>query len=333
MPRELKTVVVFGATGSVGSALIEIIAKHHHDCDILAVSRSGKVTDRLAFLSTVKMVEGDIETIGSVLELTSKPQVDTVYCCVGFGQQYERKYWADHWPVVVDNLLTASRENPHQKYVFCDSLYAYGPNTNISTITETVPPSTKSKPAIRAMIRQTMAAYMKEAPERFVAVGASGFYGPHVTASSMLGDTMTGALVKGQNPLAIGSADKIHDFCFVPDFARALYLVSVSDNAETFGRFWIAPHSIHGKTLREIAADIGTKVGTSKSIIVIGGWLVSIMGLFVTIMSEMKEMLPFWTNDYTVDDSEFTKVFGMKATPYDDSLQALVNSYKEASAK
>jgi hypothetical protein len=49
---------------------------------------------------------------------------------------------------------------------------------------------------------------------------------------------------------------------------------------------------------------------------------------FIGFMSEMRDMLPIWMDDYRVDDSLFTKEFGMTATPYDEALKQYVDFYK-----
>jgi len=61
--------------------------------------------------------------------------------------------------------------------------------------------------------------------------------------------------------------------------------------------------------------------------------MVYMLSPFMSFMREMVEMLPFWVNDYTVDDSDFCKAFGAKATPMDESLDALVDFYKEKKAE
>lgn len=318
-----KSVLVFGATGAIGSALIEIITKEQPDWKIMAVSRSGNPTPRLEGVTVVK---GDIEDKDRVLELT-RDGVDIVYCCVGFVQ-YERKYWADHWPIVVDNLIAASEANPQQKYVFCDNLYAHGSGKHISTSSTLVEASTKSKPAIRAMIRHRLSAHMKAQPNAMTVVGAADFFGPHVTKTSFLGDTMTGKLTQKQSPLAIGSADAIHDFCYAPDFAQALFVASTQPKA--YGRFWIAPHTIRNKTLRQISTDIGKKVGHDANIQVLPKFVLWILSFFGGFMAEIYEMLSFWTEDYTVDGGEdFTREFGTTATPYEEALDALVAFYQD----
>jgi hypothetical protein len=60
----------------------------------------------------------------------------------------------------------------------------------------------------------------------------------------------------------------VHDFCFAPDFARALAVVSANDEnfLKAADKFWICPHStIHNKTLQEIANDIAVKVAAADN--------------------------------------------------------------------
>jgi nucleoside-diphosphate-sugar epimerase len=133
--------------------------------------------------------------------------------------------------------------------------------------------------------------------------------------------------------LSIGSCEKIHDFCFAPDFAKALAIASVNEAA--YDKFWICPHCIHGKTVREIANDIadlaydGAKESHKPvSITVLKPWMVYTLSPVMGFMKEMVEMLDFWTEDYSVDDSDFCKTFGVEATAYDEALKALVDLYK-----
>ena len=91
--------------------------------------------------------------------------------------------------------------------------------------------------------------------------------------------------------------------------------------------FWIAPHSIHGKTLQQIGDAIAVKAGRPAPVkfTVLGPCLVHVMSPFMGFMSEMREMLPMWTSDYTVDDTDFRKAFGVEATPEDEALACSIN--------
>ena len=181
MSATASKVIVFGATGAIGTSLIEIIHEKQPTWEILAVSRSGPKADSpLAKIPQVTMVKGDVEDLETVQELTKDVQL--VFCTVGFPQ-YESKYWAKHWPVVVDNLLAVTNES--RPLVFCDNLYAYGPGTNISPSSPTVSPSTKSKPAIRALLHQKFQERMDTLPKSIVVVGGADFFGPGVTNTEL----------------------------------------------------------------------------------------------------------------------------------------------------
>jgi nucleoside-diphosphate-sugar epimerase len=134
--------------------------------------------------------------------------------------------------------------------------------------------------------------------------------------------------VQGQSALAIGSVSLIHDFCYVKDFAKALAVDSQDDRA--YDKFWICPHSIHDKTIQTIANDISVKVGGKSPvpISVLNWFLLYLLCPFMGFAWEMIEMLPFWTQDYKIDDSDFIKTFSVEATPYDAALQSLVDFYQ-----
>jgi nucleoside-diphosphate-sugar epimerase len=339
----MTKVIVFGSTGAIGTNLVEILSAEHADWEILTVTRSVKGTSRLASMNlpNVTMVEGDPLDKESVLKLTA--DCDIVYSCIGLP--YERKYWAKNWPIVIENLLAAIKQDStngsmqKKRLVFCDNLYAYGPGENRSRTSSTIAPSDKSKPAVRAKLREMMVQHMTEYPGTVTSVGGADFFGPHVTTNGFLGDTVTGKIVQGQSALGIGSVSVVHDFCFAPDFARALAVVSANDEnfLKAADKFLICPHTIHNKTIQEIANDIAVKVAaadtttttTTKpvSFSVLSKWMLILLSPFVGFLGEILEMLPFWTAPYTVDDSEFASTFGVQATPYDSALQSLVDFY------
>ena len=136
------------------------------------------------------------------------------------------------------------------------------------------------------------------------------------------------AIVDGKPaPICIGSSSVLHDCVFAPDFANALYIASIRD--EAFGKFWVCPHAIRNKTLDQIAADIARLASAKNSkVTAYPGWSVRLLSPFMGFMWEMVEMLPFWSKDYTVDDSDFCKTFGVQATPYEEALTSYIDFYK-----
>ncbi|KAL3927552.1 MAG: hypothetical protein SGBAC_013039, partial [Bacillariaceae sp.] len=253
-----KKVIVFGANGAIGTLLVEILSNKQPKWQIAAVARSAG--DKFKDMENVTVVPGDATDKSSVMELAKDK--DIVFCCIGF-RKYEIKYWGETWPVVVDNLLAGSSQEPEQKFVFCDNLYAYGSKTDIKPTDEPVEANLLTKPGIRAVLRQKLQARMKSHPQSIAVVGGADFFGVGVTDSSFMGDTFTKAIVKKSTPLAMGSSSKIHDFCYAPDFANALYLAGTEYKAS--GKFWICPHAIHNKTLKEIAQDIARNVAVAEN--------------------------------------------------------------------
>lgn len=337
-----QKVIIFGSTGSLGPALIDIICQQQPHWQVLAVTRQKAASSK--FPPQVTVVEGDVEDLPRVLELTK--DVDIIYSCVGFAQ-YERKYWAKHWPVVVDNLLQAvvsNSDNKKKKLVFCDNLYAYGFNHDnhhkMSTSSPTVAPSLKSKPAVRATMRQTFTKHMQEHPQTLAVVGGADFFGKGVTDKSFLGDTFTRKMIKGETPICLGSATTVHDFCYVPDFANALYIASIDERA--LDRLWICPHAVHGKTIQDLANDVKAIIdnrplsdSSTKNIKiqVFSKGVIGLLGFFMSFMAEMKEMMDSWTKPYCIDDSEFCNTFDVEATPYEQALTEYVEFFKNVVAE
>mmetsp|Transcript_32350 Transcript_32350/g.74311 ORF Transcript_32350/g.74311 Transcript_32350/m.74311 type:complete len:351 (+) Transcript_32350:38-1090(+) len=333
MSINIKKVVVFGATGAIGTSLIEILSEKEPSWKIAAISRSEPTSSKhasIANLPNVEMVQGDVEDLKSAQQVTEG--ADMVYACIGLAK-YERRHWAQHWPIVVENLLqVTSYQRP---LVFCDNLYAYGPTTNITPNTETLEPGVQSKPAIRALIRQKLEERMEQSPGSLGVVGGADFFGPGVDdEKSFLNGVVIRNMVQGKKPMALGSSNAIHDFCYVRDFSNALYVVSKRPAA--MGRFWICPHSIHDKTLAEIAILIAKKCpggGASSSFSVWPYWMVVVLGLFTTTLGELQEMMPYWQNHYSVDDTEFVKEFGIEATPCEEALEKTVDYYQQVEKK
>jgi nucleoside-diphosphate-sugar epimerase len=348
-------VVVFGSTGPIGSSLVNLLSNNHPDWTIMAATRSPDLEksrlQHFPSLSNVKMVQCDAFNRESVLSVSKG--CDIMYSCIGFVR-YERKYWAEHWPIVVKNLLSAviMNESKTKKLVFCDNIYSYGSGINISPKTTTpVNASTGSKRAIRSMIRQMFENHMKEHPGTVSVVGGSDCFGPNYRGTSWLGDTVTLKIVeaalkgrKSSSVMVLGSCDVVHDFCYVHDFAKALAIASVNEKA--YDNFWICPHAIHNKTQKEIANDIAKiaykNVSNNKqlehldpvvSITALNKWKLVLLSIFIPVLYEMIEMLDSFTKDYTVDDHDFCSEFQIQPTNYEDALESYVKFYMDAVKK
>jgi len=224
--------IIFGSTGAIGTKLVEILSTEHGDWEILAVTRSVDRPSRLSELKlkNVAMVEGDVSDVDDVLRLTQ--DADLIFSAIGFPV-YEAKYWAKHWPVVVDNLLQAT--GAQKRLVFCDNLYAFkvgkdqGP---VSPRSDEVEASLKGKPNIRALLHNKIRKHMEQNPGTVAVVGGADFFGPHITNVSSLGDVVPGKIVAGGSPSKFSSFTKAHCSQAPPRAASHHLLVSYLPSAQ-----------------------------------------------------------------------------------------------------
>jgi nucleoside-diphosphate-sugar epimerase len=134
-------------------------------------------------------------------------------------------------------------------------------------------------------------------------------------------------LLEGKSAVTPYPPDNLHDFTYVPDFARALEsLIDAPDDA--YGQAWHVPNPRPTRTLRDLLKLAAKMIGVEPNITVVPPVLASILGLFRSDVRELKEMRFQWDRPYIVDSSKFTRRFWDNPTSYEDGLQATIDYYK-----
>ena len=249
-----------------------------------------------------------------------------VVLAVGFP--YVGEVWKEAWPRAITNFVEACSATG-ARLVFVDNLYMYGPRD--APLTEaTALADFGLKPAARAAATRIWRAASAAGRLRVTALRAPDFYGPAV-GQSWLGDTGFGALARGKAATLIGSADTLHDFVYVPDFARAVVtLLDAPDDA--FGQAWHVP-SAPTRTPREIFALGAAPLGVTPRVRALPIWSLGAMGLIVPPLREMREMSFQWDRPYRVDSSRFAKRFWSDATPFEIGAPATALWFRDAAVK
>jgi nucleoside-diphosphate-sugar epimerase len=247
--------------------------------------------------------------------------VDTVVCCLGFP--YDSALWRRVWPTTMANLIDGCSA-AGARLVFADNLYMYGPQT--SPLTEDMPlTSYGRKPAIRADVTKLWKSAHDAGRLRAVAVRASDFYGPDAP-TSVISAFGVARLVAGKPALIPYSPEHLHDFCYVPDFARALVtLVDAPDDA--YGQAWHVPNA-PARTLRDVLTLAASLIGVPPRISVVPPALRPMIGLFSKEVREMAEMNFQWDRPYLVDSSKFAARFWDDATPFESGLADTISFYR-----
>ena len=153
------------------------------------------------------------------------------------------------------------------------------------------------------------------------AVRSSDFYGPHAQ-NSMLVSQGIDRLLAGKPAQMAFPVDHLHDFPYVPDFARAILQLIDAPEAD-WGQAWHVPNA-PTQTTRDLLSKAADIAGVPLRVTVMPALLRRAPGLFVPILPELEEMRFQWDRPYHVDASKFTQRFGDAPTPFDAGLAEVV---------
>lgn len=268
--------------------------------------------------ANVPFTRCDVLDAASVLEAAKG--ASQIVLTIGFS--YDRTTWRTHWPKAMENVLVAA-EAVNARVVFVDNLYMYGPQT--APLREDMAlQDYGAKPAVRAAITRRWMEAHKSGRVKVAALRAPDFYGPGVTQSH-LGGLAFGNLAKGKRALMIINPDQPHAFAYVPDIARGV--ISLLDAPDgDFGQAWHIP-SAPMQTAREILTMGAKMLGRRLSLTAIPMGLFPVLGIFMPVLNEMREMHFQWDRPYEVDATKFVKRFWADATPLEVGAAETVKSF------
>jgi nucleoside-diphosphate-sugar epimerase len=296
-----EKIILFGY-GAVGQAVVQQLSDAGRPVTVAQRSRPAALPPLATYLAC------DVKDLAATK--TAVAGASAVICAIGLT--YDSAIWSCDWPVVMGNLLEACTA-AGARLVFVDNLYMYGPQTQ--PLTEDMALTTYGiKPRIRAEITKMWQAAHAAGKVKVVAVRASDFYGPGVT-QSVLGETGLAAMAKGKPALLLGAADLLHDLAYVPDVARAT-ITLLDAPMDAYGQAWhvpCAPTRTYRQVLQIGADALGQKLKFSG----LPPIMLGLLGLFMPILREMKEMRFQSDRPYHVDASRFAKRFWSDATPFE----------------
>ena len=151
------------------------------------------------------------------------------------------------------------------------------------------------------------------------------FYGPGVTKSSFYGDRVFPNILKGKGIQVIGKLDKPHAMIYVFDYARAI--VKLANDDSTIGQIWHAPmadalsQEEYLKLAYAIAGTTGKISSTPKIIL-------KILGVFVPIFREVREMMYEWDEPYLVNTDKYESKYGNGVTQHKEAMLETLKWYR-----
>jgi nucleoside-diphosphate-sugar epimerase len=299
---------IFGAGGAVADQLLPILLKNNEKVRI--VSRHAKPVDG------VEAVSADATDYQQTLQAIKGSSV--VYLLIGLP--YDVRIWRVQWPKIMTNVIDACKETG-AKLIFFDNVYMYGKVDG--PMTEETPFNPRSeKGRIRAAIANQLLQETKTGNLKALIARAADFYGPIGFKTSVPNLLVIQNLLKGKKAQWLGNADQPHSITYVPDAAKALYLLANKEDA--LGQTWHLPTAGNPPTGRQFAQQAAAAMQKPDGVTVIPGWMLSLAGLFNRIMKELVEMNYQCEYPYLFDSSKFDKAFGFTPTSYADGIKETV---------
>lgn len=279
-------------------------------------------TDKIRLVSRhpVKVNEGD-ELFPA--DLTNAESVDTaikdsevVYLVVGFA--YDINVWRKVWPTVMRNVIAACKKY-QTKLVFFDNVYMYD-REFMGHMTEDTPARpTSKKGQIRHEIAQILLDEVASGELTALIARSADFIG---LTNSIPVELVYKNLAKGKKAQWLANAGKVHQFTFVPDAAKATAMLG--NASDVWNQVWHLPtdHSrLTGKDWIELFAKAMNK---EPRFSVIPNWMLSLAGIFIPLMRELKEMNYQNDRDYVFDSTKFEQRFGFTPTQPEEAIRYVV---------
>jgi nucleoside-diphosphate-sugar epimerase len=295
---------ILGINGNVGKLLAAELTQK--GIKVRGVSRR-------PFAGNWEHVAADVLNLEQLTTAVAGSEV--VYLAVGL--EYTIKIWRRDWLVLMQNTIEACRRT-NAKLIFVDNVYMYGRVEGAMTETTPVNPSSE-KGKVRAEIAALLLKALDDKILRGCIARAADFYGPDCDKSG-LNSVVFERFAAKKSAQWLGKADKKHSFTYVPDMAKALAILGTDDRInQSF--IWHLPTAAPALTGSEIMEQAAKQFNVPPKFSAVGDFMLSILGIFIPIMRELKEM-SYQTNfDYVFSSEKFERVFGLKPTTYAEGIK------------
>lgn len=300
---------ILGAGGGAGTEITRELSNYIKE--IRVVSRNPKKVNE-----TDQLMPADL-TDPKQLDKAVKGS-EVVYVTIGFP--YNIKVWRELWPKFMRNLIdTCSKYKT--KIVFVDNVYMYDPKylNNMTEETPINPVSEKGK--VRAEVARMLMDAVEENKVKAIIARAPDFYGPGVKGS-MLYQSVYLNLLKNKSPQWLGKLDVIHSFIYSKDIGKAVTLLG--NTPEAFNQIWHLPTTDKKLTNRQWVELMMNEMNKQKKIQIMPGWMISVLGFFVPILKELKDVGYQFNQDYFFNSSKFNKRFNIAPISPEEGIKEMV---------
>jgi nucleoside-diphosphate-sugar epimerase len=242
------------------------------------------------------------------------------------GLVYDKKIWAAQWPVIMKNVINVVKETG-ARFIFFDNVYMYG-LVNGPMMEDSLYNPSSVKGEIRAKIATQLMDEAKAGNIKATIARGADFYGTE-SNNGILDVMVLSHFAKKQKAQWIGNVDRLHNFSYIPDMGKGMFLLGQTPSADN--QIWHMPTApaMTARQFMELAAGI---YGVEPKYFAINKLMLRIYGLFNKLVGEMAEMYYQYDHDYIFNSNKFEKTFDIKPTSYADGIKLMSETlYKPVS--
>jgi nucleoside-diphosphate-sugar epimerase len=128
--------------------------------------------------------------------------------------------------------------------------------------------------------------------------------------------------LKNKNPQWIGKIDVLHSFTYSKDIGKSLAILG--NTPEAYNQVWHLPTTDEKLTSRQWIELMMKEMNVQKKIRTIPTSMLGIIGLFVPILKELKDVSYQLDRDYFFNSSKFNKRFGFKPISSEEGIKEMI---------
>jgi len=308
---------ILGAGGAIGTELAKALRIYTREIRLVSRHPQKVGPEDHLFPTDLRIREQVMDAVKGT---------EVVYLTAGLP--YDYKIWQREWPVIMENVIESCIAH-HSRLVFFDNIYMYeGDNLNQIMETHRIAPSSKKGKVRAELIRMIWDSVKRWGLTALIARSAD-FYGPGVK-NSILGEMVIKPLKEGKPANWLVGEHYRHSFTYTVDAASATALLG--NCLEAFGHTWHLPTAKNPPSGRQWIEMVASELGVKPKKRIVGKTLTSLLGLFMPIMRESREMLYQYDKDYVFNSDKFEKRFAFQPTSYEDGIKEIIRFEPASSA-
>ncbi len=308
-------ILILGATGSIGYAFAENLSSKNIPFTVL-VRDTEKANKLFKNNPIIEIIKGDVQD----LELLKKISANKKYIFHGINYPYNQ--WFGNMDSATQKVIEAASLNKAM-IIFPGNVYNYG---NLSLIKEDSPqnPCTR-KGALRVELEKMLSDAALSGKCQVLNVCLPDFWGPNVLNEGV--KPIFENALKGKSLPYIVTVDIPHQMVFTKDAAEIMVRLMQKGVEKPYEKYNYGGQ-IH-PTIRGFLNQISRTANAPEKITVHPKWLFSVLGLFMPMMKEVKEMLYLFEGTVILDDTKVRKLFpDFKETPLNEAITETLNWFR-----